>query len=227
MKSYKFLDIHFFTMLGRKSGLFVLTLLIGSLLLVMLIPSALADQDYSVLPNNTYVRANSNVIVHLWVNVTDKPMGNVYPSSSPESTDWAHLVFTYENTGDASERAYVDMEFIDTNGNIYTPPDMSISDSTVPAHSTSSRLFVEIPVPSNATLSKLHIYQGTNPAFHIKDQYYDLVPIATPTPVPATATPAAPTATSTTGCLGIFLPFALLSSLGVVGITIKKYGLNK
>lgn len=213
-------------MLGRKSGLLVFMLLIGSLLTVMLIPSALADKDYNVMPNNTYARANSNVIVHLWVNVTDKPMGNVYPSASPESTQWAHLVFTYENTGDASERAYVDMEFIDSNGNVYTPPDMSISDASVPAHSMTSKLFIEIPIPGNVTLSKLHMYQGTNPAFHIKDQYYDLVLVATPTPVAATATPG-PTATTQTGCLGVLLPFALLSSLGVVGITIKKYGLNK
>lgn len=193
----------------------------------MLVPLALADRDYSVLPNNTYVRANSNVIVHLAVNVTDKPMGNVYPSASPSSTQWAHLVFTYENTGDTSERAYVDMEFIDTNGNIYAPTDMSISDATVPAHSTTSRLFVEIPIPNNATLSKLHIYQGTNPSFHIKDQYYDLALIPTPTPMPATATPGPSATAQTGGCLGIFLPFALLSSLGVAGITIKKYGLNK
>jgi hypothetical protein len=214
-------------MLGRKSGLLVFMLVVGSLLTVMLMPSALADRDYSVLQNNTYVRANSNVIVHLWVNVTDKPMGNVYPSSSPESTQWAHLVFTYENTGDTSERAYVDMEFIDSNGNVYTPPDMSISDADVPPHSTTSRLFVEIPIPGNVTLSKLHIYQGTNPAFHIKDQYYDLVPIPTPTPVPATATPGSTAATTQTGCLGALLPFALLSSIGVAGVTIKKYGLNK
>ncbi len=193
---------------------------------VMLIPSALADKDYNVMPNNTYARANTNIIVHLWVNVTDKPMGNVFPSTSPEATQWAHLVFTYDNTGDTDQKGNVQLDFIDSNGNIYTPTDNSLSDVTVPAHSSTSRIFIEVPVPANVTLSKLHIYQGTNPAFHIKDQYYDLVLIATPTPVPATATPG-PTATPTTGCLGALLPFALLSSLGVVGITIKKYGLNK
>ena len=107
----------------------------------MLIPSALADRDYNVLPNNTYVRANSDIIVHLGVNVTDKPMGNVYPSTSPESTQWAHLVFSYVNTGDVAERAYVHMEFIDSNGNVYSPSDNSLSDVTVPPHSTTSRYF--------------------------------------------------------------------------------------
>jgi len=201
-------------------------ILIGSLLMVMLIPSALADKDYNVMPNNTYARVNSNIIVHLWVNVTDKPMGNVYPSTSPEATQWAHLVFTYENTGDTAQKGDVQMEFIDSNNNVYTPPDTVISDVTVPAHSTTSPLFIEVPMPSNVTLSKLHIYQGTNPSFRTGEQYYNLVLIATPTPVPATATPG-PTATTNTGCLGALLPFALLSSLGVVGITIKKYGMNK
>jgi hypothetical protein len=213
-------------MLGRKSGLLVLMLLIGSLMVVVLVPSALADNDYNVMPNNTYARANTNIIVHLFVNVTDKPMGNVYPSTSPETTQWAHLVFTYENTGDTDQKGNVQMEFIDSNGNVYAPSDNSISDVTVPAHSSTSTIFIEVPVPGNVTLSKLHIYQGTNPSFHIKDQYYDLVLIATPTPVPATATPGT-SATAQTGCLGALLPFALLSSLGVVGVTIKKYGFNK
>ena len=75
----------------------------------MLVPSALA-KDYSVVPNNTYIRTNSNIIVHLAVNVTDKPMGNVYPSNSPETTQWAHLVFTYENTGDTAQKGDVEIE---------------------------------------------------------------------------------------------------------------------
>jgi hypothetical protein len=211
-------------MIGGKTSLLLLTLIVGGIMIAVLVPAAYADEEYIL--NQDYQRVNSNIIIHLIeVNVTDKPMGNVYPSAAPSETKWAHLVFNYENIGDASEKGYINMEFVDSNGNTY--PNTEIRDATVAPHTTTDRpLFTEVPIPKNATLTKLHVYQGTNPAFRTKEQWYDLhmTVVATPTPVVATPTP---TAASPTGCLGALLPFALLSSLGVAGIAIRKYGLNK
>lgn len=211
-------------MFGRKNSLLLLTLLLGSIIAMATVPQALADENYVL--DQDYARANSHIIIHLiMVNVTDSPMGNVYPSLSPSETKWAHLVFNYENTGNETEKGYISMEFIDSNGNVY--PNTEIRDATVPPHSITPRpLFTEIPIPKNVTLVKLHVYQGTNPAFHIKDQYYDLhmEKVGTPTPT-ATAT-TVPTATKT-GCFAPFLPFALLSSLAVAGIAINKYQRKK
>lgn len=210
-------------MIGGKSSLLLLTLIVGAITIAVLVPSASADENYVL--NQEYHRVNSNIIIHLIeVNVTDNPMGNVYPSAAPSETKWAHLVFNYENTGDATEKGYINMEFIDSNGNIY--PNTEIRDATVAPHSTTERpLFTEVPIPKNAMLVKLHVYQGTNPAFRTKEQWYDINMAQSVTPTPTAATPL-PSATRT-GCLGALLPFALLSSIGVAGIAIRKYGLNK
>lgn len=211
-------------MFGRKLSLLLLTLLLGAIVAVATVPSALADENYVL--NQDYARANSNIVIHLiMVNVTDNPMGNVYPSASPAETKWAHLVFNYENTGDQTEKGYISMEFIDSNGNVYT--NTEVRDATVAPHSSTQRpLFTEVPIPKSAKLVKLHVYQGTNPAFHIKDQYYDLhmETVASTTPT-ATAT-AVPSSTKT-GCFAPLLPFALLSSLAAAGVAINRYQQKK
>lgn len=187
---------------------------------------ALADETYVV--NGDFQRYNSNIVIHLiQVNVTDKYMGNIYPSKAPQDTKWAHLVYQYENTGDKMEVGNIQYELIDTQGRVYkfNPNQDEYSGVEVQPHSKSDIRWNEIPVPKDAVFMKVHVFEGTNPGLLLANQTYDLQAVGTTTP---TAEPSTPMPSIYRfGCCSPLLPFILIGSLAIVGIYTKGRGIKK
>lgn len=201
-------------MSGRLWCILLLALLVAMLTVAT---PALADETY--LLDKDFQRYHSNIVIHLiQVNVTDKYMGNIYPSKAPQDTKWAHLVYQYENTGDQMQVGNIQYELIDTQGRVYKfNPNMDeYSGVEVQPHSKSDIRWNEIPIPKNAVLAKVHVFQGTNPDLLLSNATYDLqlVGMITPTVTPASSA----TATRGFGCFSTLLPFIIIGSLAIVGI---------
>lgn len=212
-------------MLGRLSFVVFALLLFGGIAIIAL--PAHADETYLV--GKDFKRANSNIVIHLIeVNVTDRYMGNIYPSKAPEETKWAHLVYQYENTGDREEVGYIQYELIDTNGNVYkfNPNQDEYSGALVKPRSKSELRWNEIPIPKDAVLAKVRVYQGTNPSFLLADETFDLTPVTTTAP---SATPSGgPSGTRPLPrCCMPLLPFIVMGSLAIMGIYAKGKGVKK
>lgn len=187
---------------------------------------AVADETY--LLDKDFQRYHSNIVIHLiQVNVTDKYMGNIYPSKAPQDTKWAHLVYQYENTGDQMQVGNIQYELIDTRGRVYkfNPNLDEYSGVEVRPHSKSDIRWNEIPIPKDAVLAKVHVFQGTNPDLLLANQTYDLQLVGTITP---TSTPASSaTATRGFGCFSPLLPFVILGSLAIAGLYTRGKGIKK
>ena len=215
-------------MLGRVT-LVILAALLIAVVAMAAAPPALADETYSL--DKDFQRANSHIVIHLiYVSVTDKYMGNIYPSASPEETKWAHLVYQYENTGDKAEVGSIQYELIDTKGNVYmfNPNHDEYSGVTVQPHSKSDIRWNEIPIPKDAVLARVHVFEGTNPDFLLANETYDLhlAAYSTPGGTPGGPPAGGPLATRNV-CCSPLLPFALLASLGIVGLHMKGKGIKK
>lgn len=213
---------------GRSPFVLFVALLLASLLVMAALP-ALADETYSL--DKDFKRTDSDIVIHLtYVSVTDKYMGNIYPSKSPEDTKWAHLVYQYENTGDKEEIGHIQYELIDSKGNVYkfNPNLDEYSGVPVKPHSMSDIRWNEIPIPKDAVLATVRVFQGTNPNFLLKDETYDLRLVANSTP---SATPVGPSGGTPPVarylCCMPLLPFAIMSVLGVVGLYVKGKGVKK
>jgi hypothetical protein len=189
------------------------------------VPAA-ADETY--LLDKDFPRYHSHIVIHLiQVNVTDKYMGNIYPSKAPRDTKWAHLVYQYENTGDQMEVGNIQYELIDNKGRIYkfNPNQDEYSGVEVRPHSKSDIRWNEIPIPEDAVLAKVHVFQGTNPNLLLANETYDLQLVGTITPTPTPASSA--TATRGPGCFSPLLPFVIIGSLAIVGICTRGRGVKK
>ncbi|HTY91977.1 MAG TPA: hypothetical protein VMC84_12445 [Methanocella sp.] len=187
---------------------------------------AFADETYLV--HGDFQRYNSNIVIHLLqVNVTDNYMGNIYPSKAPQDTKWAHLVYQYENTGDQMEVGNIQYELIDSRGRVYkfNPNQDEYSGVEVQPHSKSDIRWNEIPIPKDAVLTKVHVFEGTNPSLLLANETYDLQAFGTPTPtvVPSTPVPSI----YRFGCCSPLLPFILIGSLAIVGIYTKGRSIKK
>ncbi len=187
---------------------------------------ALADETY--LLDKDFQRYHSNIVIHLiQVNVTDKYMGNIYPSKAPQDTKWAHLVYQYENTGDQMQVGNIQYELIDSRGRVYKfNPNMDeYSGVEVQPHSKSDIRWNEIPIPKDAVLAKVHVFQGTNPELLLANETYDLklVGMITPSTTPSSSA----SATKGFGSCSPLLPFVIIGSLAVVGIYTRGRGVKK
>jgi hypothetical protein len=215
-------------MLGRITFVIFAALLIAGVTMTTALP-ALADETYSL--DKDFKRTDSDIVIHLiYVSVTDKYMGNIYPSKAPEDTKWAHLVYQYENTGDKEEIGHIQYELIDSKGNVYkfNPNLDEYSGVPVKPHSMSDIRWNEIPIPKDAVLAKVRVFEGTNPNFLLKDETYDLhlVAYSTSGATPGGPSTGTPSATRYVCCLPL-LPFAILLSLGIVGLYMKGRGVKK
>ena len=216
-------------MFGRHSIILFIGLLFLGVIITTALP-AMADENYPL--NKDFKMADSNIVIHLFeVNVTDQYMGNIYPSTPPAETQWAHLVYQYKNTGDDTEVGHIQYALIDSNGNVYpfNPNGTEYSGETVGPHSDSVVRWDEIPIPAGTVLTQVHVWEGTNPNLLLANQTYDLQQPSTTT---ATAVPTAsgsPTS-SVLGnytCCTPFAPLLLLGSLAVVGVYTRGKGIKK
>lgn len=215
-------------MLGRLIPVIFVIVLLSGLFALAVMP-ACADEVYTL--DKDFKRANSDIVIHLIdVNVTDRYMGNIYPSRGIENTQWAHPFHRYENTGDKAETGSIQFELIDTNGTKYrfNPNLDEYAGEMVQPHSTSELRFIEIPVPRGTVLARIHVFEGTNPTFLLADETYGLTPASGISP---SATPGLPfiggSASTRTTCCGPLLPFAIVASLGITGLYIKGKGIKK
>lgn len=210
----------------RLSCILFIALLLAGAVVITALPAA-ADERYLLYKD--YERSTSHIVIHLLeVNVTDKYMGNIYPSKAPEDTKWAHLVYQYENTGDNMEVGNIQYELIDSQGRIYkfNPNLDEYSGVEVRPHAKSDIRWNEIPIPKDAIITKVRVFEGTNPNFLLKEETFDVQAVATPTP---SATAGGPTSGSPTPgvCTGALLPFFIIGSLAVVGLYTKGKGIKK
>lgn len=201
---------------GRKWCIFLLALILA----VMAIATpALADERYLV--NQEVPRFNSHIVIHLIeVNVTDKYMGNIYPSTAPQETKWAHLIYQFENTGDRMEVGNIQYELIDSKGRVYKfNPNMDeYSGVEVRPHSKSDLRWNEIPIPRDAVLTRLHVFQGTNPDIYLVNETFTLQPIPTTGPAGTTPPSGSPSGKGI-GCLSAVLPFGILGVFGIARLS--------
>ena len=69
-----------------------------------------AFADGYIAINDQYQMSGKNIIVHvLGVNISDYPTGNVYPYQYPGQTRWVRIDYTFENPGDVTGSATVDV----------------------------------------------------------------------------------------------------------------------
>ncbi len=216
-------------MFGRSPFIIFIGLCFLGVIISTAMP-ALADETY--LLDKDFQRSDSNIVIHLiQVNVTDKYMGNVYPSNAPEDTKWAHLVYQYENTGDTQEVGHIQYALIDSKGNVYpfNPNLDEYSGVIVAPHSKSDVRWNEIPVPKDTVFTQVHVWEGTNPTLLLANETYDLTLVSTtPTPV---ATPNEPTSglsgIERFGCCAPLAPFLIIGSLAVAGVYVRGRGIKK
>ncbi len=215
-------------MFGRSPFILLIGLCFIGAIISTAMP-ALADETY--LLDKDFHRSDSNIVIHLiQVNVTDKYMGNVYPSKTPEDTKWAHLVYQYENTGDKEEVGHIQYALIDSNGKAYqfNPNLDEYSGVIVAPHSKSDIRWNEIPVPKDTVFTQVHVWMGTNPTLLLANETYDLTAAGTTSPV---ATPTAPTSGASAverfGCCAPFAPFLIIGSLAVAGVYVRGRGIKK
>ncbi len=205
-------------------GHYAFTMIIALLMigvLAMAVQPAAADETYSL--DKDFKRANSDIVIHLlYVNVTDKYMGNIYPSLPPEKTKWAHLVYQYENTGDKEEVGSIQYELIDTQGNVYpfNPDQDEYSGESVKPHSKSGKRWNEIPIPRDTVLAKVHVFEGTNPDFLLANETYDIRLMASASPSALPPGPSAATPGPARLCAPL-LPFAVVAGVGAAGLYVK------
>jgi hypothetical protein len=216
-------------MFGRPSIILAIGLLSLGAIIATALP-AMADENYPI--NQDFKMADSNIVIHIIeVNVTDHYMGNIYPKLPLNQTQWAHLVYQYENTGDDTEVGHIQYALIDSNGNVYpfNPNGTEYSGETVGPHSESIVRWDEIPIPAGTVLTQVHVWEGTNPNLLLANETFNL---QQPIVVTPTATPSAsPAPTSTIlgnyTCCAPFAPLILLGSLAVVGIYSRGKGIKK
>ena len=203
-------------MLGRKACL----LLAGALLLAWLAPAAYADQ--TLLSGQQYQMTGRDIIVHIVeVKIVDRPMSNIVPQ--PNMT-YYQLVYNFENTGDTTDKGFVQPIFVDSNGN--PSRYMDYTSETVLPHHTSNNYFLEMPEPKGTVITKIVFVEGF-------DRHEILIPSTPPTVTPAgpTGTPP-PSATPSSGgstwrdCLPL-IPFAMVFGLAGVGMVINRCGIKK
>lgn len=215
-------------MFGRSPFVLLISLFFIGAIISTAMP-ALADETY--LLDKDFPRSNSDIVIHLiQVNITDKYMGNVYPSKAPEDTKWAHLVYQYENTGDKAEVGHIQYALIDSKGNEYkfNPNLDEYSGVMVQPRSKSDIRWNEIPIPKDTVLTKVHVWEGTNPALLLANETYDLTRVSTTTPV---ATPIEPTSgmpgVERFGRCAPLAPFLIIGSLAVAGVYVRGKGIKK
>ena len=215
-------------------------------LIMALAAPALADNNIDIPMGQSFYSMGTDVLVHLdYLEISDYPMGSTYSTTPLGRVEWVRLFYTYENQGSDTEEGYLQAQFIDGEGNVYTPDSGTYTGMEIQPHTTSSLQFLEIPVSKGSNITDIRVTQG----FNVQDFYVPQAnatgpaalptPTAIPTPtpvIPLTATAAA-TATATVGatpsgsaspgsCLP-FLPFALLSGIGGIGMVINRYGAGK
>ena len=205
-------------MLGRMVAL----LIAGGLLLTLVVQASCAAD---IIINRDYQMASKNIIVRfILINITDYPMGNVYPPENAGEIQWVRLVYQFQNVGDVSQRGYVQPNVVGSDDKVYTYRDYTGQD--VLPHTTTDPAFVEIPMPEGVGIRQVVFVEGfTEHVFEVPE-----MPVPTPTPVPsattpATATPALPS-TDITGCLP-YIPFAMAGGIAAAGMVINRTGIRK
>lgn len=202
-------------MSGRMSLILVLAYMLVGVMAITVMPVAYADENITL--NQEYMRAGSTIKVHLMeVKITDTPWSNIYPSAAPGVTKWTKLVYTYENYGDKPQKGYLNISFIDADGNEYSVWDYT--GDTVMPHSTSEVRFIEVPVPYDAKIVKLKIHQTFD------DTYYD-IPRAIATAEP-TSTPVPTPKASDVGCLP-YIPMAMAGGIAALGMVINRHRIRR
>jgi hypothetical protein len=210
-------------------GAIAIVVLMGTLFLSAA-PTASAYTNTEIPLGYSFYRMHTQVVVVLEkLDVSDYPMGNVYTTTPLERVDWVRLWYRYDNEGDKADQGYLQVEFIDSLGNVYVEPDGTYTGDNVGPKSSSGPRFLEIPVSKGAKIAKIKVIQGFD------SQYFDVPEpgAATPTSVATTAATVTPTSQATAtpqataknggsgNCLPL-LPFAILSALGLAGYAGKK-----
>ncbi|OPY28560.1 MAG: hypothetical protein A4E28_01445 [Methanocella sp. PtaU1.Bin125] len=188
-------------------------------------PALAADQIYyadpMILPDDSGIQIELNNIV-----ASDEPLGSISWTYPPSQYRYYRLYYTLYNPTDHDIRYQFNINFVDSNGTVYTTED-NILAYGLGAGRRVSDYFKEYPIPRNATglyLRWRHLntyvneYEMTNIALQLQ---------ATPTPAPTatvqpTATPA-PSPTPNPAPVSGLLPLAALGMIACGFCAMKAY----
>jgi hypothetical protein len=217
----------YYPTMSRMMGAIAIVALISTLFLSAA-PTASADYNNEISLGYSFYRMHTQVNVVLQkLEVSDFAKGNVGTTIPQDRVEWVRLWYVYENQGDKADQGYLQVELIDSLGNVWPEPDGTYTGETVAPHSQSSQRFIEFPVSKDTRIAKINVIQGFD------TQTFDVPAQGSATPtvtVTTTATAAPPTVPDTAtpqatakpgNCLPL-LPFALLTALGLAGYAGKK-----
>lgn len=209
-------------MFGRT----VILLAAGMLLILMIMPAALADQIIPV--NQQYTMNGKSIIVTISeIDIAPDQMNNIHYDVDPSNVVWARIYYSFENTGDTTDQAFLAPVLYDSNGNgyAYDPNHQMPTTTWIKPHFKGSTMSppAEIPVPKNATLTQLICHDGT-----IDHSITLSQPSPSPSPVTGTPTPS-PTPAGKSGwhdCIPL-IPFAMAGGIAAAGMVINRSGIIK
>lgn len=202
-----------------------------SFLLASVSPAVHADQVTIPLGKSVFgVMSNNKVEAHLeYMEIGDDRKASTQTTTPLDRVKFVRLFFRFQNHGDTTGTGNLKLVFIDQQGNEYRPDEGVYTGETVAPGATSTLEFIEIPVPRDSNIVTIRIIQLFDhidfPVPQAGSGTATATPTVTPTAAPSSAATATPQATATNNGAGNcipFLPFAILSAVGLAGLAAGK-----
>jgi hypothetical protein len=213
----------------------IIIFLISSLF-ISVSPVAHADQVTIPIGKSIYGMMSNNKIEALleYLEVGDDRKGSTQTTTSLDRVKWVRLFYRFENHGDSTGTGYLNLVFIDQQGNEFKPAEGVYTGETVGPGDTSSLEFLEIPVPKDSNIVTIRVIQGFDHTDFPVPDAGSATATAAPTVAPTAAPSSASTATAQTtaksngsgNCLPL-LPFAILSAVGLAGLATGRMSAKK
>jgi len=211
----------------------IIAVLIMASMAVVFAPVAHADN----LDNVTTIELGysiyglkSDVEAHFqYVEISDFRKGSTQTTTPLERVKWFRLYYQYENHGDTTADGDLKLLFYDDKGNQYKLDDRTYTGDTVSPHSIGSLKFVELPISKDSNIVTISVIKGfeafnftvPQPGESAPTPVATITPTAMPTSTVAPTPTATPTGAGSGGCLPL-LPFALVATIGLVGVIAGK-----
>jgi hypothetical protein len=204
------------------SMLLILALFIGAL------PVAHADQVTIPIGQSIYgMMSNNKIEAHLeYLEIGDDRKGSTRTTTPLERVKWVRLFYRYQNHGDSTGTGYLNLVFIDQQGNEYKPAEGVYTGETVAPGTISTLEFVEIPVPKDSNIVTIRVVQGFDHTDFAVPQSGATTATAAPSSAATATAQASAKGNGSGNCLPL-LPFAILSVVGFAGMAMGKLSPKK
>jgi hypothetical protein len=218
--------------MSRTMSAVVIIFLMSSLF-ISVSPAAHAEMVTIPLGKSIYgIMSNDKIEAHLeYLEVGDDRKGSTRTTTPLDRVKWVRLFYRFENHGDSAGTGNLNLVFIDQQGNEFKPEDGVYIGEDVGPGEMSNMEFVEIPVPKESDIVTIRVIQAFDHTdFQVPQPGSSTAtPTVAPTAAPSSAATATPQAsangTGSGSCLPL-LPFAILSAVGLAGLSAGRI-LNK